>query len=124
VYTPCAASTSRSRERARDALQRVGLGHQCEHHANQMSGGERQRTAIARAIAGRPAVVFADEPTGNLDTRTGAEIVELLRELNTDGSTLIVITHDAELAQSFPRQIHVRDGEILSDNRRPEAVSA
>jgi putative ABC transport system ATP-binding protein len=103
------------RERARAALERVGLGHRLEHRANQMSGGERQRTAIARAIAGRPAVVFADEPTGNLDSRTGAEIVELLRELNADGSTLVVITHDAEVARSFPRLIHVRDGEILGD---------
>jgi putative ABC transport system ATP-binding protein len=112
------------RERACDALRRVGLGHRLEHRANQMSGGERQRTAIARAIAGRPAVVFADEPTGNLDSRTGAEIVDLLLELNADGSTLVVITHDSELVGSFPRQIHVRDGEIVSDGLRPEAISA
>jgi putative ABC transport system ATP-binding protein len=112
------------RQRARDALQRVGLGHRLEHRPNQMSGGERQRTAIARAIAGRPAVVFADEPTGNLDSRTGAEIVGLLHELNADGSTLVVITHDVEVARSFPRQLHVRDGEILDDDRRPEPVSA
>ncbi|MEO6714983.1 MAG: ABC transporter ATP-binding protein [Mycobacteriales bacterium] len=110
------------RERARIALQRVGLGHRLEHRANQMSGGERQRTAIARAIAGRPAVVFADEPTGNLDSRTGAEIVDLLRELNADGSTLVVITHDTELARSFPRQVHMRDGEIVSDILAPPAV--
>jgi putative ABC transport system ATP-binding protein len=112
------------RERARDALRRVGLGHRLEHRANQMSGGEQQRTAIARAIAGRPGVVFADEPTGNLDSRTGAQIVELLRELNADGATLIVITHDAEIARSFPRQIHVRDGEVAADERRREAVGA
>jgi putative ABC transport system ATP-binding protein len=112
------------RERARDALRRVGLGHRLEHRANQMSGGEQQRTAIARAIAGRPAVVFADEPTGNLDSRTGAEIVELLRELNADGSTIVVITHDADLARSFPRRIHVRDGAIVSDGRHPEVLSA
>ncbi|MBA2383786.1 MAG: ABC transporter ATP-binding protein [Actinobacteria bacterium] len=112
------------RERARVALQRVGLGHRLEHRANQMSGGERQRTAIARAIAGRPAVVFADEPTGNLDSRTGAEVLDLLRQLNAEGSTLVVITHDTELAQSFTRQIHVRDGEIVSDTLAPEAVSA
>jgi putative ABC transport system ATP-binding protein len=122
LYTGRAARERR--ERAREALLRVGLGHRLEHRANQMSGGERQRTAIARAIAGRPAVIFADEPTGNLDSRTGAEIIDLLRELNRDGSTLVVITHDAEVAQSFPRQIHVRDGEILSDDRAPEALSA
>jgi putative ABC transport system ATP-binding protein len=117
-------SAAKRRERACEALERVGLGHRLEHRANQMSGGEQQRTAIARAIAGRPAVVFADEPTGNLDSRTGAEIVELLRELNADGSTLVVITHDPEVACSFPRQIHMRDGAIVSDTRRPEAVSA
>jgi putative ABC transport system ATP-binding protein len=117
-------SAAQRRERAREALERVGLGHRLEHRANQMSGGEQQRTAIARAIAGRPAVVFADEPTGNLDSRTGAEIVALLRELNSDGSTLVVITHDPEVARSFPRQIHVRDGAILSDTRRREAARA
>lgn len=111
------------RQRARVALQRVGLGHRLEHRANQMSGGERQRTAIARAIAGRPSVVFADEPTGNLDSRTGAEIVALLRKLNADGSTLVVITHDADLAQSFPRQVHMRDGEIVSDTLTPSAAN-
>jgi putative ABC transport system ATP-binding protein len=112
------------RAHARDALERVGLGHRLEHRANQLSGGERQRIAIARAIAGCPTVVFADEPTGNLDSRTGAEIVDLLRELNTGGSTLVVITHDAEIARSFPRQVHMRDGEILSDDPAPETVSA
>jgi putative ABC transport system ATP-binding protein len=117
-------SAAQRRARAREALERVGLGHRLEHRANQMSGGEQQRTAIARAIAGRPAVVFADEPTGNLDSRTGAEIVALLRQLNADGSTLVVITHDPEVARSFRRQIHMRDGAIVSDTRRPEAVSA
>ena len=112
------------RDRAAVALERVGLGHRLDHRPNELSGGERQRTAIARAIAGRPAVVFADEPTGNLDSRTGAEIVELLRELNDDGSTLVVITHDAELARSFPRQVHVRDGAIVRDQRTPATLSA
>jgi putative ABC transport system ATP-binding protein len=104
------------RERARIALERVGLGHRLDHRPNELSGGERQRTAIARAIVGRPAIVFADEPTGNLDTRTGAEIVALLRELNDDGATLVAITHDVELAASFPRQVHVRDGAIVQDS--------
>jgi putative ABC transport system ATP-binding protein len=105
------------RARAREALTRVGLGHRLDHHPNQLSGGEKQRTAIARALVGRPSIVFADEPTGALDTRTGASIVELLGELNAAGTTIVVITHDTELAASFPRQVAVRDGEIVHDDR-------
>lgn len=104
------------RDRARKALSRVGLGHRLGHHPSQLSGGEKQRTAIARALVGDPAIVFADEPTGALDSRTGASIVELLRELNRAGTTIIVITHDPELAESFPRRVSVRDGEIVSDD--------
>jgi len=111
------------RERARAALESVQLGHRLGHLPNQMSGGERQRTAIARAIAGQPAIVFADEPTGNLDSRTGTEIVALLRALNSGGSTLVVITHDTDVAQSFPRQVHMRDGEIVHDSAEPHAAA-
>lgn len=103
------------RERARDALQRVGLGHRLGHRPDQLSGGEKQRTAIARALVGSPQVVFADEPTGALDTRTGASIVELLRELNDGGTTLVIITHDVALADSLPRRVAMRDGRIVSD---------
>lgn len=110
---------SKRREAAREALTRVGLGHRMDHKPHQMSGGERQRVAIARAIIGHPALLLADEPTGNLDSRSGASIVELLRELNDAGTTIIVITHDNELAASLPRQIAIRDGEIVSDSAHP-----
>ena len=107
---------ARRHERAREALARVGLGHRLDHQPNQLSGGEKQRTAIARALVGQPALVFADEPTGALDTHTGASLIELLRELNVAGTTIVVITHDHELADSFPRQVAVRDGEIIRDD--------
>jgi putative ABC transport system ATP-binding protein len=100
------------RRRAAEQLRRVGLGDRLGHHPAQLSGGERQRVAIARALIGRPSIVFADEPTGNLDSRTGAQIVELLHELNAGGATIVVITHDPELAGSMPRRVHVRDGVI------------
>lgn len=105
------------RERAEQALLRVGLGHRLGHQPSQLSGGEKQRIAIARALVGDPSIVFADEPTGALDSRTGASIVELLQELNRAGTTIIVITHDTELAESFPRRVSVRDGKLISDDR-------
>jgi putative ABC transport system ATP-binding protein len=107
------------RRRAAEQLERVGLGHRLHHRSSQLSGGERQRVAIARAIVARPAIVFADEPTGNLDTRSGAQIVELLHELNAEGTTIVVITHDLELAGSLPRRVHIRDGLIEEDERAP-----
>jgi putative ABC transport system ATP-binding protein len=105
------------RRRASEQLERVGLGHRLTHRPAQLSGGERQRVAIARALVGRPALVFADEPTGNLDTRSGGQIIGLLRELNVQGTTIVVITHDLEVAASLPRRVHIRDGGIELDER-------
>jgi putative ABC transport system ATP-binding protein len=103
------------RQQATAAIERVGLSHRMRHRPNQLSGGEQQRTAIARALAGRPALVMADEPTGNLDSVTGAAILELLRELHDQGTTILVITHDHEVAAAMDRRIEIRDGRVLSD---------
>jgi putative ABC transport system ATP-binding protein len=107
------------RARAREALERVGLGHRLGHHPEKLSGGERQRVAIARALVGRPAVVLADEPTGNLDSASSASIMGLLHELHEEGSTILVITHDHEIADGLPRQVAVRDGRIERDAMTP-----
>jgi putative ABC transport system ATP-binding protein len=103
------------RQQATAAIERVGLGHRTRHRPNQLSGGEQQRTAIARALAGRPALVMADEPTGNLDSVTGAAILELLRELHEEGTTIVVITHDLEVAAAMDRRIEIRDGRVRRD---------
>ena len=113
---------SERRRRAPAALRRVGLAHRLDHRPHQMSGGERQRVAIARAVVGEPPLLLADEPTGNLDSTSGASIVELLHELHAQGTTIIVITHDNELAAQLPRQIAIRDGRIVGDSSLKEIV--
>lgn len=103
------------RRRAVRVLHRVGLRHRMEHRPHELSGGERQRVAVARAVAGDPPLLLADEPTGALDTASGARVVELLRELNEAGTTVVVITHERELAAELPRQVRLRDGRVERD---------
>jgi putative ABC transport system ATP-binding protein len=106
------------RELAASALDRVGLGHRLEHRPHQLSGGEQQRVAVARAVAGDPPLLLADEPTGNLDSASGAEVLAVLGELHAAGTTIAVITHDADVASWCPRQVRLRDGHIVADLTR------
>lgn len=108
-----------TRERlASEALQRVGLSHRMHHRPGQMSGGQQQRVAIARAVAAAPALILADEPTGNLDTQSGEQVIDILRALHEEGRTIVLITHDPQLAKRTGRVIRLRDGHIVSDTKR------
>jgi putative ABC transport system ATP-binding protein len=116
LYTGAPGAARRAA--AQQALERVGLAHRLDHRPQQLSGGERQRVAIARAIAKRPVIILADEPTGNLDSKSGQEVITLLHELAADGATLALITHDEQIARTFPRRIQMRDGEIVGDEQQ------
>ena len=117
-------SASERRRRAIEALQAVGLGERLEHKSNQMSGGQMQRVAIARALVNNPAVILADEATGNLDTRTSFEILVLFQKLHTEGRTIIFVTHNPEIAQYSSRNIVLRDGQVKEDSTNPDILSA
>lgn len=109
-------------ERAQEMLVRVGLKDRMHHYQNQLSGGQQQRVAIARALAGKPSLLLADEPTGNLDSRTGAEVMKLFHELHEAGNTIVLITHDAKIAAQTPCAIHIHDGRVLEPVDENEVV--
>ena len=110
-------SLRRRRDQAGETLERVGLGDRTHHRPHELSGGQQQRVAVARALVGRPSILLADEPTGALDSASGAAVIDLLHELHGAGATIVVITHDHDIAQVLPRQVHIRDGKIESDER-------
>ena len=110
------------RKRVVDALERVGMGHRAKHLPSQLSGGQQQRVAVARAVAGEPSILLADEPTGNLDSRNGEAVMELLRELHQSGATICMVTHDARYARHAGRSIHLFDGKVVEE-RQLTAVS-
>ena len=119
-----AVSASERRRRAIESLQAVGLGDRLEHKSDQMSGGQMQRVAIARALVNNPAVILADEATGNLDSRTSFEILVLFQKLHAEGRTIIFVTHNPELSQYSSRNIRLRDGQVIEDTTNPKILSA
>jgi putative ABC transport system ATP-binding protein len=121
MYT--GASPIERRFRAYEALERVGLAHRIAHRPKELSGGEQQRVAIARALVNRPAIILADEPTGNLDSHTGEATMDLFRDLHSEGATIVIITHDRDLAARLPRQIHIRDGRVERDERARAVIA-
>jgi putative ABC transport system ATP-binding protein len=118
VLRYCGVGRRAAHVRATEVLEAVGLGQRLRQRPAELSGGENQRVAIARALAKQPVIILTDEPTGNLDSKSGAEVVALLHDLASDGATLVLITHDAGIAATFERRIQMRDGEIVADERR------
>ncbi|HNQ90490.1 MAG TPA: ABC transporter ATP-binding protein [Verrucomicrobiota bacterium] len=109
-------SGAERRQRVAEALDRVGMGHRTRHYPSQLSGGQQQRVAVARALAGQPAILLADEPTGNLDSKNGEAVMELLRALHRDGATLCMVTHDPRFARHADRMVHLFDGRVVEDS--------
>jgi len=115
-------SAHKRRKRSREVLERVGLLDRMDHKPTELSGGQQQRVAIARALAGNPSLLLADEPTGNLDSKTGAEVMNLFKELHAAGNTIVLITHDSNIAAQTPRAIHIHDGKVLEPATESEVV--
>jgi len=115
-------SARKRRQRSEEVLERVGLLDRMDHKPTELSGGQQQRVAIARALAGHPSLILADEPTGNLDSKTGAEVMSLFHELHQAGNTIVLITHDADIAAKTPRAIHIHDGRVLETMKESEVV--
>ena len=115
-------SAGRRRKRSREALERVSLADRRHHKPTELSGGQQQRVAIARALAGNPSLILADEPTGNLDSKTGADVMNLFHELHKAGNTIVLITHDAKIAAQTPRAIHIHDGKVIEPVSESEVV--
>ena len=115
-------SAHKRRQRSREVLERVGLADRMDHKPTELSGGQQQRVAIARALAGHPSLLLADEPTGNLDSKTGAEVMRLFHELHEAGNTIVLITHDANIAGQTPRAIHIHDGKVIEPMHESEVV--
>ena len=115
-------SSSERKQRVQEALERVGMSHRVKHYPSQLSGGQQQRVAVARAIVGRPLILLADEPTGNLDSRNGEAVMDLLKELHADGATICMVTHDPRYARYADRTIHLFDGQVVRDEESDKAA--